>query len=239
MGFFIVFRYFLIAGSFWWLYYYKKPNWTKFKQIHKTLPGPKIQKTEIMYSILTSLIFAFSGLFLGWLWESGYTKIYLKFTDYPLWYLPVSLLLISVIHDFYFYLSHRLLHHPYFYRRFHKVHHLSIAPSPWGSFSFHPVESIIEALPLPLIVLFIPVHPTMLILYLTMMTFSSVTNHLGFEVLPKSSGIENWWISGVHHTQHHKYFNYNYGLFYTWCDRLFKTQHSDFENDFKNLEKNR
>ena len=34
---------------------------------------------------------------------------------------------------------------------------------------------------------------------------------------------------------HHQYFKGNYGLYYTWWDRLMKTMHQDYDNRFEQV----
>ncbi len=236
----VIFRYFLVAGGMWILFYKYNPASLRRRQIYFQLPSIKSQRTEIKWSLLTSVLFGASGAILGVMWQLGWTRLYLPFNSYPLWYFPVSFFLLSLIHDFYFYVTHRFLHIPWVYRRAHYAHHQSLTPSPWASFSFHPWEGLIEALPVPLIVLFLPVHPLVLLAYLTAMTVSSVTNHLGFEILPSGSArhpIGKYLISGVHHSQHHKSFKHNYGLFYTFWDRWFETEHSGYADQFDQVVK--
>lgn len=234
----VAFRYFLMAGSFWWVFYRWSPQKLRNRQIYKSLPSRSSQIFEIKYSFLSAGIFGVSGVLMGLLWELGWARFYLPFDQYGWWYLPISAFLLSFLHDFYFYLMHRLLHVPWFYRRFHSVHHESLTPSPWASFSFHPVESMLEAIPIPLIALFLPLHPVVVLSYLTVMTISAITNHLGFEVLPRgaaSHALGRWFISGVHHTGHHRYFRYNYGLFYTWWDKWLGTEHPNYVKDFNEV----
>ncbi len=233
----VVFRYFLMAGLFWLLFYKLKLRALSARQIYKVLPLKSMQQFEIKWSIMTSAIFAVSGALLGLMWQLGWTKIYLHFNQFTWIYFFVSLVIYSFVHEIYFYWTHRWLHLPQVFKKFHAVHHQSLTPSPWASFSFHPVESIIQALALPLFVLFIPIHPVALLIYLTLMSLSAVTNHLGFEILPEGSenGMGRWLISGVHHTMHHKYYRANFGLFYTFCDHLFKTEHANFAQEYKNV----
>lgn len=234
----VAFRYFLMVTPIWAMLYWHKPTkWTK-RQIYETLPSKDMQAFEIKWSVITSLLFGLSGVGLGLMWQMNLTKIYLPFSAYGLWYLPVSFLVMSVLHDFYFYVTHRWLHLPKVYRRFHSLHHQSLTPSPWASFSFHPVEGFIQALALPLIVLVLPVHPTVLLAYLTFMTISAIINHLGFEVLPQNGfgqWLGRWLITGTHHAQHHRYFRTNYGLFFTIWDKVFGTEDSRYETELSRL----
>lgn len=236
----VLFRYFLMVGGFWFVFYRWKPKWTKLRQIYPALPGKQEQLFEIKWSVITSILFALAGAVMGMMWQKNWTMIYLKFDEYGYWYLPVSWLIFLFLHDTYFYFAHRWLHIPSVYRKYHAIHHASLKPSPWCSFSFHPMESLINAAAIPLFILIVPIHPVVILFHLTIMTISAITNHLGFEVLPKS-GATNWFsrwlISGVHHTQHHRYFRSNYGLFFTWWDIWLKTEHPSYVEEFAQVMK--
>ncbi|MCS6838885.1 MAG: sterol desaturase family protein [Bdellovibrionaceae bacterium] len=120
----------------------------------------------------------------------------------------------------------RLLHLKWWMRTIHFVHHMSRPPSPWSSFSFHPAESILNALALPLILLMLPVPLPVFLFHLIFMSVTAVTNHLGGEVIPPflvKRGILKVFISGLHHGYHHRDYEVNYGLFFTFWDRLMNT----------------
>lgn len=233
--FFVVFRYFLMVTPFHFIFYVLRPSWTHPRQIYPQLPGKKEQLFELKWSLITSVVFAFAGVLLGLLWELGWTRIYLRFDEYGWFYLLASPFLLMFIHDTYFYWTHRWLHRPGIYERYHAIHHASLRPSPWASFSFHPVESVINALAIPFIALFLPLHPVVILVHLTLMTLSAITNHMGFEVLPRTA-LHRWWgkalISGVHHTLHHRYFRTNYGLFFSFWDLWMKTEAPQYHREF-------
>ncbi len=59
------------------------------------------------------------------------------------------------------------------------------------------------------------------------MTLSSVINHLNIEIYPKNfnkSSIGKWLIGATHHSLHHKQFKYNFGLYFTFWDKIKKTE---------------
>lgn len=236
--FFVVFRYFLMVLPFHLLFYRLKPKWALNRQIYPELPGAKEQWFEIKWSLWTSLIFAAAGVLIGVFWELGWSQIYLRFNQYGYWYLPVSWMILLLLHETYFYWTHRWLHRPGIYERFHRVHHASLRPSPWASFSFHPMESVINAAFVPLAILILPLQPVVVLWHLTFMTISAITNHSGFEVLPRNALKQGWGhylVSGVHHTTHHRFFKNNYGLFFTFWDRWMGTEKTSFEKDFERV----
>lgn len=210
---FIIFRYFLMVLPFYILR--QKRNTERLK--------PKQVQREISYSLLSTVFFSLSGYIVGLFWDLGCSQIYLKFDHHGFFYLPLSFIIYAFVHEIYFYFTHVWMHKPRVFRRIHHIHHLSNPTSPWASFSFHPYECVIHALFLPLMVLVIPIHPVVLISYLTFMTITAIFNHLGFEILPYKF-LNQHFISGTHHGLHHKYYNGNYGLYFCFIDRWMKTE---------------
>ncbi|MDT0643497.1 sterol desaturase family protein [Zunongwangia sp. F363] len=218
-------RYLMAAGLFYYYYYVKHS--AKYDRLSSRKLRKGQLKKEIYWSVWSSAIFAFSGAILYWLWQNGFTAIYLDISAYGLWYMPVSLAIILFLHETYYYWVHRWMHHPRVFRKVHKVHHDSFTPTPWTSFSFHPWESVLEAIILPLILLFIPVNIYVLGFYLLLMTLSSVVNHLDIEIYPKrfqQSKIGKQFIGATHHHYHHTEFKTNYGLYFTFWDRWMNTE---------------
>jgi sterol desaturase/sphingolipid hydroxylase (fatty acid hydroxylase superfamily) len=122
------------------------------------------------------------------------------------------------------------MHIPSVFRIVHKWHHDSQVASPWTAFSFHPLEGMIQAAFLPLLLLFLPMHLYVLVFFLVIMSVSSVINHLDIEVYPKwfsNSLIGRSFIGATHHAMHHKQYKYNYGLYFTWLDKLHNTEKQD------------
>lgn len=217
----ILARYFLVALPAYFIFW--KTSLFTGQSVHDLKIKPHQIQYEIKWSIVSSLVFAFAGAVLAWLWLNSYTRLYLKFDDHGWWYLPMSFVFFSLMHEIYFYLTHLWMHRPKIFSKIHAVHHYSRKVSPWASFSFHPGEALIQAAFLPLAVCVIPIHPVVVIAYLTFMTLSAVSNHLGFEII-SSKWLKRGFISGTHHAVHHEKFNFNYGLYYCFMDKIFKTE---------------
>lgn len=219
----IVIRYFIIAGLFYYLLWKRK---TVFKKLQDTTPVTKVIREEIFWSVVTSVVFAIPGAYMIEAWKQGGTLIYSDINEYGWMYLLISFPLYMFIHDTYFYWTHRLLHLPRFYRRFHKVHHNSPNPTPWAAFSFHPYEGVIEAAIVPLMTFIIPVHVVVLLIILTLMTFFSVVNHCGYEIYGQRLSQHFFgkiMITPTHHNLHHSQFDCNYGLYFRFWDRVIGT----------------
>lgn len=223
----VVFRYFLVAGFFYFYFHvWKKEAYLAYKISSKAYTRGQFGR-EIGWSLLTSFVFAVAGGGMVLMWQIGYTQIYALISWQDIWYIPCSLLLAMLLHETYYYWLHRLMHIPKLYRYFHKVHHDSLVTSPWTAFSFQPSEAVLEALALPLIVCFVPIHYGVVVFLLTLMTLSSVINHLDIELYPpyfQKHWFWRWWIGATHHALHHKEFRYNYGLYFTFWDRLMRTE---------------
>jgi lathosterol oxidase len=229
-------RYFLIAGLFHiWFNKLKKDKWTKRSLSKKTIDKKQFY-TEVKWSLLTSVIFAVAGSLTACLWQKGYTRLYINCNEYPLWYLPVSLLISMLVHETYYYWLHRWMHRPKVFRLLHKVHHDSNTTSAWTAFSFHPLEGLLQAVILPLTVIILPMNVYVLLFQLTIMTFSSVINHLEIETYPANfyrHFLGKWIIGATHHSLHHKQFKYNFGLYFTFWDKWKNTESHKFASLFE------
>jgi len=234
--FFIVgIRYFVVSGAFYlYFYHWRKSQWIH-RKIYPSFPRSEQMKKEIAWSMGTTFFFAVIGAVFYWAFENGYTQLYLEVAPYGWCYLPISLGLVLFLHDAYFYVIHRLMHHRWFFVKFHKIHHESRDPSPFASFSFHPLESFLEAIVVPALACLVPLHWTVYLIFLLIMTISGVVNHLGFEIFPRNANrhwLLKWLINPTHHELHHLRVHGNYGLYFTWWDKIFKTESPQYSSTF-------
>jgi len=185
--------------------------------------APQIRR-EIGWSLASAAIYGIPAGIVAWGWqERGWSLVYAGWRDYPLWYLPLSVLLYLAAHDAWFYWTHRLMHRPAAFRIAHAVHHASRPPTAWAAMSFHPLEAVTGAVVIPALVFVIPIHFAMLGLVLAVMTVMGVTNHMGWEMFPRAlvhSRIGEWLITASHHQRHHEQYQCNYGLYFRFWDHL-------------------
>jgi sterol desaturase/sphingolipid hydroxylase (fatty acid hydroxylase superfamily) len=108
----------------------------------------------------------------------------------------------------------------------HAGHHKSIAPTPWAIYAFQPLEAAIQAVGIMLIVIFIPLHPLMLLAFLWYDTLVNTAGHTGYEVVPPTVS-RSWFCRGfntvAHHDAHHTNMRKNFGSFFNIWDRLMGT----------------
>lgn len=195
-------------------------------------------KTEILRSMRTLLIFASMDVFVLYLQKNGFTQIYNDLDDFGMLYFFCSIILMLLIHDTYFYWIHRLMHQKVLFKYVHKVHHESIDTTPFSAFSFHTIEAILEYGITPLLVFIMPTHILGLFIFQLLMTSFNVIGHLGYELYPKKwhrIPIIQWKTTSVHHNLHHSKFNGNYGLYFTWWDKLFNTEFQETRDKFEQI----
>ncbi|MCB9257697.1 MAG: sterol desaturase family protein [Chitinophagales bacterium] len=171
-----------------------------------------------------------------------YTAVYENLATFPLWWIPLSLVLSLILHDTYFYWMHRLLHHEKLYKYIHAVHHKSTNPSPFASHAFHFLEAISEMMIVPIILFLLPMHIYSLLIFGTITFMINVYGHLGYEIMPK--GFRNSFLfeiigTSLYHNLHHSKFKGNYGLYFRVWDRLMKTENPDYVKAYDALQEKR
>jgi len=140
---------------------------------------------------------------------------------------PVSfflwLLVMPVMLSAHFYLTHRLLHWPPLFERYHKLHHRNIHIGPWSGMSMHPVEHVLY-LSSVLIHFVIASHPVIVILHLFFRSLAPAFSHAGFEkLIIKDKEITD--AADFHHQLHHRFFECNYGNIEMPWDRWLGSYH--------------
>jgi lathosterol oxidase len=147
-----------------------------------------------------------------------------------------SIALAIVIHDTYFYWTHRAMHHRRLYRFFHSTHHLSTSPTPWAAYAFSPAEAAVQAFIGPLVVFLLPLHPGAMGIFMMWQITFNVMGHCGYEIYPRwflASPLGKFVNSVTHHALHHEKFKANYSLYFNVWDRLMATNHRDYEQRFE------
>jgi sterol desaturase/sphingolipid hydroxylase (fatty acid hydroxylase superfamily) len=108
----------------------------------------------------------------------------------------------------------------------HLIHHKSTNPNPFSAYSFHPSEAILEGAVILIIAVTIPIHKIALGIFMLFMILFNLYGHLGYELIPKpiaNSAIGKWINTSTNHNLHHKNSKNNYGLYFTFWDRIFNT----------------
>ncbi|MEN9686709.1 MAG: hypothetical protein RLZZ28_2495 [Bacteroidota bacterium] len=232
-------RYFLIAGIAFAFYYVVFRNRYLYRKIQSRFPGKKDYLREMGYSFLTICIFSLVSVILFTHPSvAPHTSRYLNISDYGWAYYFLVYPLMFFLHDAYFYLTHRIMHHKRLFKWFHLVHHQSTNPSPWAAYAFHPLEAIVEVGIVVIFMFSFPIHRTHLLFFFLMMIVYNVYGHLGYELYPKGfskSRLGKWINTSVNHNQHHQHFKGNYGLYFLIWDRVFGTIREDYDERFEEV----
>ncbi len=190
---------------------------------------------EFWASLRTSAIFAVGGIISVMGSDAGIMKVYDDPALYGWGYFWLSLGLLIVLHDAWFYWTHRLIHDPRLFRRLHRLHHKSYNPSPWTAYSFDIGEAAINAAFMPLTILFLPVADLGVFIFLAHMIIRNAIGHSGYELTPawrNGRPVFDWLTTVTHHDLHHAQAGWNYGLYFTFWDRLMKTEHPLYREKF-------
>jgi Delta7-sterol 5-desaturase len=160
--------------------------------------------------------------------DLGWTRVYGRIGDHGRGYFLLTVVLIAVVHDSYYYFAHRAMHSRLLFRHVHRVHHEFTNPTPFASYAFHPFEAVIELAIIGVLLLTIPLHPLAVAAYYVIFTALNVVSHLGFELYP--AWVSRWFITSAHHNLHHTRFIGHYMLLFNIWDRALGTNYPDYHS---------
>lgn len=170
---------------------------------------------EIRHSLLSIFVFGFSGLPIAILAREGWITL----LPVTFWNTVLGIVLLNLWNEVHFFVVHRLMHTPFFFRHVHKTHHRSLVPTIYSVYSFHWLEALLlSTVPLTLI-LFCPLSPLALGLYpLT----SILLNFAGHCNVRFGSGTGNaLQVFGTAHNEHHAKGRPNFGFATPFPDALY------------------
>lgn len=230
-----LFWYVLLASTAWLIFYVIFRATFRHRRVVPRDPTARQVCREVAHSIRSIAIFGLVTLAVIVATRAGWTRMYHRFNDYGWTWFVLSIGVMIVMHDTYFYWTHRLMHHRRLYHFFHHTHHLSISPTPWAAYAFSPAEAFVQAGIGPLVVFTIPSHPAAFATFMIWQILFNVLGHCGHEFYPR------WFLKTpaavmlntvTHHALHHEKFRANFGLYFNVWDRLMGTNHRDYERRF-------
>ncbi len=233
-----IFWYLIFATSMWVGFNWVFSRWMKARRISERKLDKQRVAWEIVYSFRSMMLFGVTAGLVAIAVLSGWTRLYFDPAEYGWGWIVCSVVILIFAHDTYFYWTHRAMHHPWLFRRVHRIHHLSTNPTPWAAYSFSVPEAFVQAGVVPLMIFLIPLHPLALFSFAIYRHFFSVLGHSGFEIFPKwfmRTPLAYFFNTNTHHHQHHEVFNANYGLYFNFWDRWMGTNHERYAERFEEV----
>jgi lathosterol oxidase len=172
---------------------------------------------EIRRSLLSILIFGGYGLVTFLAWRSGVVSVAFR----PAWYKVIGdVVLLVAWNEVHFYCMHRMLHMRWLYRHVHRIHHESVVPTPFSTYSFHWLEAVLLGSVMILPMLFLSISwQALLALPVISIIFNSI-GHCNYNIFAKHPSIHS---ASQEHTMHHLRVGGNYGFYLPFLDVWAKT----------------
>ncbi len=200
--------------------------WKGWRQRMQPVPKGRQIGREMLISVVSLLIFS-SVLPIAFALGFGqFTHFYWNPAQRGWPYFVLSILLMIVIQDTYFYWTHRFMHRPSVFRWFHRTHHRSINVNPWTTYAINPLEALVNSSVIIVILLLLPVNGVALFIFTWINTIYAVYTHLGYELFPRGMAghwLGRWINTSVAHNTHHAKARYNYGWYFLFWDRMMGT----------------
>jgi len=224
-------RYMIGVGSVFLVVWILFKRQLQGRKIRKKIPKAEQMWREFKHSVITVGVYGLVGMLTYFGSRAGYIEFYSDPAKYGWLYWGYSLLVVIIAHDAYFYWAHRAMHLPGAMKYIHGLHHKSFNPTPWAAYSFDVFEAAVQAAFVPLFLLFMPMHSGVMFIFLGHMILRNAMGHSGYELFPRRWAAHP--IFGAitlvtHHDLHHANGQYNFGLYFSWWDRMMGTEHPDY-----------
>ena len=177
-------------------------------------------RPEIINSLVSIAIFAGYGVLTVYAERNGVIRIdWMPGASTVL----INLALLTVWNEVHFYTCHRLLHTRWLYRKVHVVHHRSVVPTPFTTYSFHWVEATMLSSVMILMALVWPLDIVSMIVFPGISLIANSIGHMNYAVFPDKDHGELL-AACQRHTAHHTRWNGNYGFYWPLLDRWLGTR---------------
>jgi Delta7-sterol 5-desaturase len=227
-------RYLIAASTTFAIVWLLRRTTIKSRKIQAREATASEMRREFLQSLQSALVYTFGAAFLIWGTQNG---VFQKFDgSFGIGTDLLVLAAIVIAHDAYFYWAHRFMHHPKLFKTFHRPHHRSITPTPWAAYSFAIPEAVVMFMFVPIWQFIVPTPGWVMFVWLNFQIIRNAMGHAGFEFFPRwwlASPFTRWINTTVHHDLHHAgSFNHNYGLYFTWWDKMMGTEHPQYHAKF-------
>jgi lathosterol oxidase len=223
-----------VAVTYWAL-----RRWTAPRRIQKRTATFADRRREFFLSVQTVAVFAVVGLLTFAGIRGGVIAMHSGPGINPM-VLAAQVAAMVVLHDAWFYWMHRGLHLKALFLKAHAAHHKSRTPTSWASYAFAPIESAFESLYVPVLLFGIswisPIYPLAVFVFMGHQIARNAIGHSGHELAWPGFTRSRWtgWLTTTtHHDLHHSEGRYNFGLYFTYWDRLMGTEHPRYHERFE------
>lgn len=221
--------YLVLTGSFALLYFSMSAglnfffNWTLKKQWTEKVINLSLFKNqlrfEIIHSFMSIAVFGIYGALIVLCYRNEVVHISFN-NDYMV---LVGLIILAIWNEVHFYFCHRLMHTKLFLK-IHQTHHKSHVVTPFSTYSFHPIESLIFGSVMILPMLLIDFEALALLIFPIYHLFFNTLGHSNVKLKKHHSGVKNIEIS-TQHNNHHTTYNSNFGFVTRIMDQIVGTYH--------------
>jgi sterol desaturase/sphingolipid hydroxylase (fatty acid hydroxylase superfamily) len=231
-------RYLLVIGTIFLLLDLLGRRTRPHRKIEPAAAKGADVRREVLLSLRSSVVFGLVGAAVFTGSKHGHTRLYHDLSAHGAGWFVASIALTIVIHDAYFYWTHRLMHTRLLFGAVHRVHHRSTNPTAWAAYSFSLPEAVIQAGIFPLVACLLPIHPLAFATFMLFQITENALGHAGYEIFPRGlmrtpfGALTN---TPTHHVQHHQVFDANFGLYFNVWDRLLGTNHRDYVRRFEEV----
>ena len=177
-------RYVLVAGSLYVLLYKVLPSKADAHRAPLAPPDARQMWREFSLSTVSCFIFALSAFAIYTFMSMGLIHVYFDWREHGLIYLPISLIIMIVLFDAYFYFTHRMLHLVGVKRSTHDRHHASVLPTPWAALSFSVPEALVIGAFFFLITVVMPIQFNVYHTFLLIVFVQSALHHSSYVSVP-------------------------------------------------------
>jgi sterol desaturase/sphingolipid hydroxylase (fatty acid hydroxylase superfamily) len=228
-------RYIIFATAVWFALWIVLSPVLRGRKIRDAKPPTRQLIKELAVSVRSMSLFATAAVGIAFLERAGVYRLERLAESWgPIWFWA-SLAITIVVHDAYFYWTHRLMHDPRLFRRVHLRHHRSNNPSPFTAYSFDLAEA---GLMVAFFVIWPMIFPMAWAVNGLFGLYQIVRNtllHCGYELMPARQNGQPWLdflTTTTHHDLHHAQAGHNYGAWFTWWDRWMGTEHPQYHARF-------
>ena len=224
-----------VATIYWLL-----GRWIEPRRIQANKASFADRRREFRRSAETILVFSLVNLLTFAMFAAGWLPVARGAPDIAI--LSAQIVAMVILHDAWFYWMHRALHLKALFRRAHATHHVSRTPTSWAAYSFAPIEAVFESIYVPAMFVVVshiaPMQPWAIFVFLGHQIARNAIGHSGFELAWPGftrSPLTGWLTTTTHHDLHHTEGRYNFGLYFTWWDRLMGTEHPRYHMRFESV----